>query len=290
MARKLDRTDEMATTGHEWDGIREYDTPMPRWWLWTFYGTIAWSVIIMVLYPAIPLVDGATQGVLGYDSRAEVAQDIAAVQARNADLDWALEAAEPGALRDDDELYRYAVSGGRAVFATWCAQCHGAGGGGAAADGYPSLADNAWLWGGDIAAIRDSVAHGIRWQDDPDTRFSQMPAFGGDLSDAQIAGAVEHVRALSGQPHDAALAAAGAQTFAADCAACHGALGTGDRSLGAPDLTDAIWLYGGDRATLLRTVRAGRNGVMPAWAGPGRLTEAQIRQVAAYVHQLGGGE
>lgn len=289
MARKLDKTEEMQTTGHEWDGIREYDTPMPRWWLWTFYGTIVWAAVIVVLYPAIPLVNGATQGILGYDTRSEVAQDIAAVREMNASLDQALVDTELTAIAADEDLNRYAISGGGAIFRTYCAQCHGAGGAGAQASGYPNLIDDAWLWGGDIEAIHQTVSHGIRWEEDPDTRFSQMPAFGDNyLSDEEISGVVEHVLSISGQDHDAELAAAGAETFANECSACHGDNGEGMRDLGAPNLTDAIWLYGGDRDTLIETVTYSRNGVMPPWTG--RLTEAQIRQVAAYVHQLGGGE
>lgn len=289
MARKLDKTDEMQTTGHEWDGIREYDTPMPRWWLWTFYGTIAWSAVIVVLYPAIPLVNGATQGIIGYDSRLEVAQDIADVNERNAPIDTALVETDLTAISGDEDLQRYAVAGGNAVFDTYCAQCHGSGGGGAQASGYPSLTDDAWLWGGDIESIYQTIRHGIRWEDDPDTRFSLMPVFGDNyLAEDEIANVVEHVLAISGQDHDAAMAEAGAEIFANECSACHGEQGMGDRSLGAPNLTDAVWLYGGDRETLIETVTYSRAGVMPPWAG--RLTEAQIRQVASYVHQLGGGE
>lgn len=289
MARKLDKTEEMPTTGHEWDGIREYDTPMPRWWLWTFYGTIVWSAVMVVLYPAIPLVNGATQGILGYDSRGEVAQDIAAVKEMNAAIDQRLVETELTAIAADEELNRYAISGGGAVFRTYCAQCHGAGGGGAQASGYPNLTDDAWLWGGDIEAIHQTISHGIRWEDDPDTRFSQMPVFGDNyLADEEIANVVEYVLSISNQEHDTAMAEAGAETFLNECSACHGENGEGMRDLGAPNLTDAIWLYGGDRDTLIETVTYSRNGVMPPWTG--RLTEAQIRQVAAYVHQLGGGE
>ncbi|NNU78958.1 cytochrome-c oxidase, cbb3-type subunit III [Halovulum dunhuangense] len=287
MVRKLDKTDEMPTTGHEWDGIREYDTPMPRWWVLTFYGTIVFSVIYMILFPAIPLINGATPGVLGYSTRAAVQEDIETFRQANADLDTRLVETELTEISADADLNRYAVAGGAAVFRTYCAQCHGAGAGGGV--GYPNLVDDAWLWGGDIEAIHQTIAHGIRAESDPDTRFSQMPAFGDDyLSDEEIAQVVEHVLAISGQDHDADLATPGATVFADNCAACHGDQGEGMRDLGAPNLTDAIWLYGGDRDTLIQTVTYSRAGMMPPWTG--RLTEAQIRQVSVYVHQLGGGE
>ncbi len=287
MARKLDKTDEMPTTGHEWDGIREYDTPMPRWWVLTFYATIVWAIGYMVFFPAIPLVNGATPGVLGYATRGEVAAEIAAVDAANAPLDHALVAAELTEIAADPTMGPYAVSGGGAVFRTYCAQCHGSGAAGAV--GYPNLLDDDWLWGGDIENIYLTIRHGIRWEDDFDTRLSQMPAFGEDyLGEEEIAQVVEYVLQLSGQEHDAAVATLGGETFLNECSACHGEQGLGDPSLGAPNIADAIWLYGGDREALIQTITYSRAGVMSPWVG--RLSEAEIRQVAAYVHQLGGGE
>lgn len=287
MARKLDKTEEMPTTGHEWDGIREYDTPMPRWWVLTFYATIVWAVIYMILFPAIPLVNGATPGVLGHSTRGEVAREIAAVDEANAPLDEALVAAELTAIADHPELGPYATSGGASVFRTYCAQCHGSGAAGAV--GYPNLLDDDWLWGGDVENIYLTIQHGIRWEDDFDTRLSEMPAFGDDyLSDEEIGQVVEYVLSLSDQEHDSAMAALGAETYANECSACHGDAGLGDPSLGAPNIADAIWLYGGDRDTLIETITYSRAGVMPPWTG--RLTEAEIRQVSVYVHGLGGGE
>lgn len=286
MARKLDKTEEMPTTGHDWDGIREYDTPMPRWWVWTFYGTIVWGVLWMILFPAIPMINGATPGLLGYSSRQDVRDDIQAVADANAALDAKLVATELTEIAADPDLNRYATAGGAAVFRTYCAQCHGAGAAGA--PGYPNLLDDSWLWGGTIEAIHQTVTHGIRWEADLDTRLSEMPVFGEMLEQAEIAQVVEYVLKLSGQDHDAALAAPGETVFLDNCAACHGDAGEGNVDLGAPTLSDAIWLYGGDRATVTETVTYSRAGAMPAWNT--RLTEAQIRQVAAYVHQLGGGE
>lgn len=286
MARKLDKTEEMPTTGHDWDGIREYDTPMPRWWVWTFYGTIVWGVLWMILFPAIPMINGATPGLLGYSSRQDVRDDIQAVADANAALDAKLVATELTEIAADPDLNRYATAGGAAVFRTYCAQCHGAGAAGA--PGYPNLLDDSWLWGGTIEAIHQTVTHGIRWEADLDTRLSEMPVFGEMLEQAEIAQVVEYVLKLSGQEHDAALAAPGETVFLDNCAACHGDAGEGNVDLGAPTLSDAIWLYGGDRATVTETVTYSRAGAMPAWNT--RLTEAQIRQVAAYVHQLGGGE
>lgn len=285
MSKKTENQ-EPDTTGHEWDGIKEYDNPMPRWWLWTFYATIIWGVAYTIAYPAWPLIKEATPGLLGYSTRAEVAEEIQRFEEMNAPLDQKLVATELATVPDDAELHSYAVNGGAAVFRTWCAQCHGSGAAGA--KGYPNLLDDAWLWGGSLEEIEYTVAHGIRNEQDPDARWSQMPAFGEILEEQQISEVVHYVRQMSGQEHDADLAAAGKTVYLDNCAACHMEDGTGDTFQGAPNLTDAIWLYGGDVETLTETVAYSRFGVMPPWNE--RLTEAEIDQVTLYVHQLGGGE
>lgn len=286
--RPVDAATGTETTGHVWDGIEELNTPLPRWWLWTFYGTIVWGLFYVVAYPAWPLVEGATAGVLGWSTRGELAADEAEFAARNAPLADALAAADLGTVAADasGELHRYAVSAGAAVFRTNCSQCHGSGAAGAV--GYPNLLDQDWLWGGGVEDIAATIRHGIRNEDDPDARWSQMPAFGELLTPEEIGAVVAHVQAISGQEHDAALAEAGATLFLDNCSACHGEAGEGMIEQGAPALNDAIWLYGGDPDTLLATVTNARFGIMPAWAP--RLSEAEIAAVATYVHQLGGGE
>ncbi|OWU86462.1 cytochrome Cbb3 [Oceanicola sp. 22II-s10i] len=283
-----DLKDKHGTTGHSWDGIEELNTPLPRWWLWTFYACIVWGVIYTIAFPAWPMISGATPGVLGFSTRGQVAEDIAAVEQSNAAINERLASADLTAIAADGDLNGYAVSKGAAVFKTWCAQCHGSGAAGA--KGYPNLLDDDWLWGGDIEAIHTTITHGIRNTEDDDARYSQMPAFGRDelLEPDQIDQVVNYVMSLSGDPQDASKVAEGQTVFADNCASCHAEDATGDRAQGAPNLTDAIWLYGGDYATLTETVNNARFGVMPAWSK--RLDEAQIRAVAAYVHQLGGGE
>ncbi|KXF89290.1 cytochrome-c oxidase, cbb3-type subunit III [Phaeobacter inhibens] len=289
MSKKVKKfEDDPNTTGHSWDGIEEFDNPMPRWWLWTFYATIIWAIGYTVAYPAWPGIQSATAGVLGWNSRALVAEEIAAVNEANAPINSRLEQIELASIATDPELNGYAVSAGSAVFKTWCAQCHGAGAAGA--KGYPNLLDDDWLWGGSMEDIHATIAHGIRNEESDDARYSEMPAFGRDelLEKDEIDQVVNYVMSLSGEPQDADKVAPGAVIFADNCASCHMEDGTGDRSQGAPNLADAIWLYGGDHATLTETVYNSRYGVMPNWNA--RLTEAQIRAVTAYVHQLGGGE
>ncbi len=282
--------DEVGTTGHEWDGIEELNNPLPRWWLWTFYATILWALIYSILFPAWPLVSAATPGLLGFSTRANVQVEIDRFAAANAPIRERLVAADLTTIADDPELLQFATSAGAAVFRTNCSQCHGSGAAGVQASGYPNLLDDDWLWGGQMEDIHTTIVHGIRNTTDDEARYSQMPAFGQDelLEPAQIDAVVQHVRAISGQEHDATLAAEGATVFAENCAACHGDEGKGDRTQGAPNLTDAIWLYGGDVDSLTYTVNNARFGVMPNWNT--RLSEADIRSVAVYVHGLGGGE
>jgi cytochrome c oxidase cbb3-type subunit 3 len=279
---------QIETTGHTWDGIEEFNNPLPRWWLWTFYITIVWGIAYTIAYPAWPLISQATPGLLGYSTRAEVAAEIARVESANAGIEQRLVDAELTAIAADPELHQFALNAGAAVFRTNCSQCHGAGAAGVQASGYPNLLDDDWLWGGDIEAIHTTISHGIRNDLDPDARFSEMPAFADVLSSEEIAQTAEYVLALSGQEHDAALAVAGETLFLDNCASCHGDAGEGMRELGAPTLSDAIWLYGGSREAIASQISAPRNGVMPPWNE--RLTEAQIRAVATYVHGLGGGE
>lgn len=285
--REVDEATQTETTGHEWDGIKELDTPMPRWWLWTLYATIVWGVIYTILFPAWPLVSGATPGLLGYSSRGTVAADIERQRNANADLEARLASADLSTIENDPELLQFATSGGAAVFRNYCAPCHGAGAGGVVGR-YPNLLDDDWLWGGTAADIQQTVTHGIRYDADTDTRFSQMPAFGEMLEPEQIDQLAEYVLSISGQEHDAALAEAGAPLFAENCAACHGEDGAGGRDFGAPNLTDGIWLYGSDREIVHTSIDKARFGIMPAFGG--RLAPEDIAKVAVFVHTLGGGE
>ncbi|MCF6316530.1 MAG: cytochrome-c oxidase, cbb3-type subunit III [Marinosulfonomonas sp.] len=281
------KDDEVETTGHVWDGIEEYNNPLPRWWLWTLYATIIWAIGYTIAYPAWPMINGATPGVLGWSSRGDVAAEIVAVDEANAEIEGRLAAADLTAISGDTELNTYAINAGAAIFQTWCAQCHGSGAAGA--KGYPNLLDDDWLWGGDIQSIHYTISHGVRNEDDDDALFSEMPAFGDDfLEPEQIDQVVHYVLKLSGQESDAAKAGPGAEVFAENCTSCHAADGKGDRDQGAPNLTDAIWLYGGDEETIRETVTLARYGVMPEWAT--RLSESDINAVATYIHQLGGGE
>ena len=289
MSKKPQKFDsDPKTTGHQWDGIEEFDNPMPRWWLYTFYLCIIWGIGYTIAYPAWPMINSATAGVLGWSTRADVASEIAAVEEANAPTNAKLVETDLTEISADPDLNAYAVSAGSAVFKTWCAQCHGSGAAGA--KGYPNLLDDDWLWGGSVEDIHATVAHGIRNEDSDDARYSAMPAFGRDelLEAEEIDQVVNYVMSLSGEAQDASKVEAGAVVFEDNCSSCHMEDGTGDRAQGAPNLADAIWLYGGDYDTLTETVTNARYGVMQAWNL--RLSEAEIRAVTAYVHQLGGGE
>lgn len=286
MSKKPVEKKEIETTGHEWDGIQEFNNPLPRWWVWIFYITIVWGVWYTIAYPAWPLIKGATAGYLGYSTRGEVAAEIKRFDELNASINAELASADLTTIQPGTELYNYASQSGRATFATWCSQCHGAGADGAI--GYPNLLDDDWLWGGDIEAIHTTIQHGIRDAANDDTRLNDMPAHDELLEPEEITQVVDYVLSLSGEAADAANVEAGAVVFEDNCSSCHAEGGVGDRDMGGPNLTDFIWLYGGDKDSILESVAKGRTGVMPAWTA--KLTEAQIKGVAVYVHQLGGGE
>jgi cytochrome c oxidase cbb3-type subunit 3 len=284
--RYIDEATGVETTGHEWDGIRELDNPMPRWWLWTFYGTIVWAFGYMILYPAWPLISSATPGLLGYSSRGELNQDLAGAEQQRAEMTQAVRAASLPEILADEKLRTFAVAGGMAAYRINCSQCHGSGAQGAA--GYPNLNDDAWVWGGDIESIYTTIAHGVRDKIDPETRLSEMPAFGGMLSAIEVARTAAYVRSLSGLESDPEKAAAGAPLFADNCAACHGPGGEGGREVGAPSLADAIWLYGSSEAEIAQQIQAPKHGVMPAWTH--RLGDDTVKKLAVFVHSLGGAE
>jgi len=286
--RRIDPATGTETVGHEWDGIEELDTPMPRWWLWTLYATIVFSIGYCIAYPAWPLIDRATAGVLGWSSHKQLADELSAEGARKAPMRLALSRIAIERLPADSRLMQAAIEGGRAAFKVHCVQCHGSGAAGS--KGYPNLNDDDWLWGGNIKEIHQTLVDGIRQPSNDQTRTSQMPAFGrgGILQPAQIDDTVSFVRLLARKEPTNASAKRGANLFADNCAACHGPDGKGLRLLGAPNLTDAIWLYGGDREALTQTIANARYGVMPSWGQ--RLDPVTVKMLAAYVHSLGGGE
>lgn len=287
--KRIDEVTGISTVGHEWDGIEELDNPMPRWWLWTFYITIIWAVGYVILYPAWPLINSATEGTLGWTSRGQLAQEMRADADRRAPIVNAIAATPVTELANKPELMQAAIQGGSAAFKVHCVQCHSAGGAGVK-DAYPSLTDDDWLWGGDIASIEYSITYGIRNPDVAKTRTSMMPSFGRDgiLTADNTADVVSYVRVLSKQEKPSASSQRGAAIYEANCVVCHGPTGHGDRAQGAPNLTDSIWLYGGSRENLTATIHHPRNNVMPAWGG--RLDPVTIKMLSAYVYSLGGGE
>jgi cytochrome c oxidase cbb3-type subunit 3 len=261
---------------------------LPRWWLWTFYACIIFAIGYTVVYPAWPGLHGATKGLLGWSSRQTLAATMRTEATRRAPILSALAAAPIETLPARPDLMQAAVQGGSAAFKVHCVQCHGSGAAGS--KGYPNLNDDDWLWGGDLKAIEYTITHGARNPDVSQTRTSLMPAFGHDgiLNPTQVQDVVSHVRVISGQEKRSASSRRGAMLYEANCAVCHGPQGKGLRQFGAPNLTDGIWLFGGDRDALTQTVVNSRKGVMPAWSHV--LSPVTIRMLAVYVHSLGGGE
>lgn len=275
------------TTGHEWDGIQELDTPLPKWWVYVLYASIAWAVVYFILYPSWPGITGYYKGLLGWDSRTEVAAKIGeAKQAQSRYLDR-IRAMSTDEIRREPDLFNFALAGGKAAFADNCAPCHAAGGAGRT--GFPSLADDVWIWGGKLADIEKTIRFGVRSGHDSG-RAGIMPNFGVDkvLKGPEIEDVAEYVLAYTGRSRDKAAAERGGKVFAENCVACHGEKGAGNLELGAPPLNTRIFLYGGNKADVVRQVTKPQHGVMPAWAG--RLDDETIKMLTLYVHALGGGK
>lgn len=285
------------TTGHEWDGIRELNTPLPRWWILVFWVCVIWSIGYWILMPTWPLLNGYTPGILGYSSRADLETELAAQKASRAVWLNRIESLPAAAVEADSELLTYARAGGRIAFEENCAPCHGIGGVGAF--GYPTLADDEWLWGGTIDEIEQTIKFGVR-NSNPNSHQSEMPKFGADgiLTPEQIEQVADYVLTVADRSPVATLP--GAAIFAENCAVCHGEGGEGNKEIGAPALNNQIWLYASKlgnqtpevrdaeiRAAVISQVTRPRHGAMPAWSE--RLGPGTIRMLAVYVHTLGGG-
>ena len=255
-----------ADTGHVWDkDLREYNNPLPKWWLWLFYITVVFGLLYLVLYPGL----GALKGIKGWTQAGQWEQESAAAEAKAAAYMAPFKSMTIEQLAGDAK----AMATARNLFQNNCAQCHGSDGGGAT--GFPILSDGNWQWGGDPDAIVQTVSGG---------RMAAMPGWGPVIGAEGVDAVVAYVQTLSGQPADAALAAGGKTIFETNCAACHGIDGKGMAAVGAPDLTDGVWLYGGDAATIKASVDGGRNGQMPAFGE--RLGEDRVRLLAAYALHL----
>lgn len=285
---KVDAVTGVSTTGHEWDGIQELNTPLPRWWLWLFYICIVWGIGYVIAYPAWPLVSSYTKGVLGYASRDQIETDMAALKVQRGEMVAKMESASLVDITKNPQMLEVARALGKAAFGTNCGPCHGQGGQGVSV--YPNLNDDHWMWGGSLEQIYQTIQYGIR-NENPESRQGPMPAFGKDgiIQKADIPDVAAYVVTLSGRkPEGKADLAKGQKLFADNCAACHGDAGKGNPDVGAPNLTANIWLYGGDEKSIIETITNGRGGVMPGWAG--RLEPATIKALAVYVHTLGGGQ
>lgn len=272
------------TTGHDWNGIKELNSPVPRIVFAFMVVTHLYALVAWFLLPTWPLGQTFTKGLLGIDQKTAVTDDLAAANAARAGWTDALATLEFDAIRADPDLMARALATAGPLYGQNCQACHGADGIGG--PGFPRLNDDIWLWGGTADEIATTLRVGINWTH-PDTHYAQMPAFGRDelLTRAEISVLTDYVQTLgNGVIIDDP--AEGAVLFQANCAACHGEDARGVERSGAPNLTDADWVYGGDAASIRQTLIAGRQGQMPSWQS--RLTEAEIRAMALYVEGLAG--
>lgn len=285
--KEIDEISGVDTTGHEWDGIKELNNPMPRWWLWTLYATIVWAIGYTIAYPAFPGLSTSSKGVMEWSSRGDLRNELALAEKDKAVITSQIAAMDINAVLADEKLRTFAVSAGSSLYKINCVQCHGSGAQGGV--GYPNLNDDSWLWGGTPEQVYITLKHGIRSTTDPETRDSMMPAFGKDgiLAPEQIRQVTNYVLKMGSLDHDAALATPGATVFAENCVACHGEKGEGNIEFGAPQLNDAIWLFGGTAQLINAQIAAPSHGMMPAWEP--RLGDTNVKMLTAYVMSLGGG-
>jgi len=272
-------------TGHVWDGnLRELTNQPPRWWLTTFYLSGLFLVVYFILYPSIPLFNGWTKGVLGWTQMKRLNETMEEIEKIRAPYENKLKGLPAAAILADDELSNYTVASAKVLFGDRCAPCHGAGGKGN--PGYPVLADDDWLYGGNIDSIKQSIANGRR---------GMMPGYGAMLNDQQTSDLAQHIIALS----KGSEFAAGKELFVAQgCVGCHGMDGKGMQMMGAANLTDAIWRFTpGTEESVKYTINHGvnapgaketRNAEMPGFQQ--QLSETDIKKLAVYVHKLGGGQ
>ncbi len=284
--KETDTVTGVSTTGHEWDGIKELNNPLPRWWLWTFYACIVWALIYSIAYPAWPMLTSASKGWLGYSSRANVRQHLAAADVQKAGMRDAIAAKPLADIIADEKLRTFAVAAGAAAFKVNCIQCHGTGAQGSR--GFPNLNDDDWLWGGKVEDIHTTITHGIRFASDTDTRVSEMPKFGDLLKPEEISQVASYVVSLTAPQENVSAVEVGKALFAQNCTACHGEDAKGNREFGAPNLADAVSLYGSKPEDIVAQITSAKHGAMPAWGG--RLGDVAVKELSIFVHSLGGGE
>ena len=286
--KHIDDVTGVETTGHVWDNdLRELNKPLPKWWLYVFYACCLWALGYWIVYPSWPTLTDYTKGYFGYSQREAVMKEVDAAKAAQETYRQGIANTAITEIKGKEDLFQFALAGGAAAFGDNCSGCHGRGAQGAT--GYPNLNDDDWIWGGTVEEIEHTIAYGIR-SGHEQARDSAMPRFGldGILEPAAIADVANYVRSLSGGEVDKEAAARGQATFAEQCAACHGEDGKGIKEMGAPNLSDAIWLYGNSQEAVVQSVTTGRGGAMPAWAP--RLDPVTVKMLAVYVHSLGGGK
>jgi len=283
--QELDKLSGQTTTGHEWDGLKELNTPLPKWWLYTFYACIVWSIGYFVFYPSWPLATDYVKGIYGAQIRSNAIADFEGGKAARLANAKGLADASLEQIKSTPAYLEFAMANGKAAFGDNCAPCHGSGATGG--PGFPNLQDDDWLWGGKLADIYQTIQYGIR-SGHAKMRDMTMPSFGKDgiLTKEQISSVADYVVSLS----DPSVKATddGKKIFADNCASCHGEDAKGNQEMGAPNLSDKIWLYGAGKTAVMAQVTEPKHGVMPAWEG--RLDPITIKSLAVYIHSLGGGK
>jgi len=272
-----------STTGHSWDEISEYNIPAPRWWLIVWFICIIWAFIYWFFYPTWPTISGNSKGSLQWSKFSQLKEVQQKIDEKKQQYLQQINSSSFQEIKQNQQLMQFVLNAGKSAFYENCSACHGSGHQGGY--GYPNLNDDDWLWGGKVEDIYQTLLYGIRSGHEK-ARANQMPSFGldGVLKSNEIKDVASFVRSLSGLEKTNEN---GAKIFANNCIACHGSDGKGNQQLGAPNLTDKIWLYSSDASEVYKTIYYSRAGVMPFWQG--RLDDNTIKILALYIHSLGGG-
>ena len=287
--KAVDSVSGVETTGHDWDGITELNNPAPRWWLWVFFVCIIYAVGYWFVYPTWPTLSGHTGGAKAWTEYSQLKEDQSSMTAQRSGMESRIAQASLQDIKGNPELYEFARAAGAAAFRTNCTACHGSGAQGS--KGFPNLTDDVWIWGGTLDDIYTTIHDGIR-STSPNTRQSQMPAWGKDglLKSDEIEAVATYVENLhlGAKAEKTPVFLQGQKIYADNCTSCHGENGEGNPAVGAPPHNGTVWLYGDDHASLVEDIYNSRAGVMPTWEG--RLSESTIKELAIYVHSLGGGQ
>lgn len=286
--KDIDTTTGIETTGLEWDGLKELNNPLPKWWVIIFLICCIWAIFYWIIFPSWPIYfsegeRGGTRGVIGWTQYNKLDEEISKIKELKKDYLEVFRENSYEEIFKNEKIYAFSIAGGKSAFKNYCSTCHGIGGEGRI--GYPNLNDDDWIWGGSIEKIEQTIKFGIR-ADHENTRYSEMPSFIDIFTEKQIEELATYIVKLNKNEN---IESSTDELFKESCGTCHLENGRGNQEIGGPNLVDSIWLYSnGEIFEIMNQLKNPKHGNMPAWVE--RLNEDTIRQISIYVYSLGGGE